>query len=177
MSKTKKLNYKEMKVLERRFSNMSKREQEEIAAMNKMSVTQLKEALEQNCYHLNNLGINQMKELYRDIKVMSAEEITVIERVNQRKIAEIVELLDSEINEYEENMKKQRAFNKAWKIRQAEVQQQLIDEGVDKVQGYGSLKIDFMEHQKRMAEAKVLLAKEMGFHFTKYDPFIGVIEA
>lgn len=81
----------------------------------------------------------------------------VVERVNSRTIVEIIGILDTEINEYEENMKKQRAFNKAWKIRQAEIQQQLIDEGIDKVGAYGYLNINFMEHQKRMAEAQVEL--------------------
>lgn len=177
MAKGKKLNYKEMKELLRNFDRMNTVMKEEMASQNNMSVSELKNVLERNCYALCNLGINQMKALRKDITSMSVEDKKVVERVNSRTIVEIIGILDTEINEYEENMKKQRAFNKAWKIRQAEIQQQLIDEGIDKVGAYGCLNINFMEHQKRMAEAQVELAKEIGLHFTKYDPFIGVIEA
>lgn len=177
MSKAKKMNYKEMRDMLRNFNSMSVVMKEAIASQNNMTVDELKKALESNCYAVCNLGINQMKALRKDINTMSAKEIKVVERVNSRTIVEIIGILDTEINEYEENMKKQRAFNKAWKIRQAEIQQQLIDEGIDKVGAYGYLNINFMEHQKRMAEAQVELAKEIGLHFTKYNPFIGVIEA
>lgn len=177
MAKGKKLNYKEMKELLRNFDRMNTVMKEEMASQNNMTVAELKQVLETNCYAVRNLGINQMKALRKDIKSMSTEEIKAIERVNNSTIVEIVNILDTEISRYEEDMKKQRAFNKAWKIRQAEIQQQLIDEGIDKVGAYGCLNINFMEHQKRIAEAQVELAKEIGLHFTKYDPFIGVIEA
>uniref|UniRef100_UPI004055B927 hypothetical protein n=1 Tax=Acetatifactor sp. TaxID=1872090 RepID=UPI004055B927 len=177
MAKTKKMNYREMREMLRAFESMSNEMKEDMAKLNKRSVDELKAALEHNCYAVGNLGINQMKALRKDIEVMTADDIAAVERVNGRTVDEVVYALDTEISEYEEDMKKQRAFNKAWKVRQAEVQQQLIAEGVDKVESYGCMNINFMEHQKRMAEAQVALAKEMGIHFRHYDPFLGWIEA
>lgn len=177
MAKTKKMNYREMREMLRAFESMSNEMKEEMAKLNNRTVDELKAALEHNCYAVCNLGINQLKALRKDIEVMTADDIAAVERVNGRNIEEVVYEIDTEISEYEEDMKKQRAFNKAWKVRQAEVQQQLIAEGVDKVESYGCMNINFMEHQKRMAEAQVALAKEMGFHFRHYDPFLGWIEA
>lgn len=176
MGKSKKLTYKEMIAMLRDFNNMNVEMKEAIAACNNCTADELKMALESVCYAVENLGINQIKTLRKEIDTISAEDIKAIERVNDSSIDKIVYAIDTKINDYENVMKKQRAFNKAWKIRQAEVQQQLVDEGIDKVDAHGFLNINFMEHQKRMAEAQMALATEMGLHFTKYDPFIGVIE-
>ena len=177
MATAKKMNYKDMRNMLRAFDAMDVEMKEAIAAYNNRTVDELKVVLEHNCYAVRNLGINQMKALHKDIKSMSSEDIAAIERVNGCTIEEVVRILNTEISEYEEYMSRQRAFNRAWKVRQQEVQQQLIDEGIDKVDAYGCLNINFMEHQKRMAEAQVALAKEIGLHFKKYDPFIGVVEA
>ena len=177
MTKSKKMNNKEMREMLRNFSGMSSEKKEAMAKLNKCTVDELKAGLENNCYKIDYLGINQMKELRKDISVMTVDEVAAVERVNGKNIEEVVYVLDRRISEYEEDMKKQRAFNKAWKVRQAEVQQQLIDEGVDKVESCGCMNINFMEHQRRMAEEQVALAKEMGIHFRHYDPFLGWIEA
>ena len=171
------MNYKEMREMLRNFNRMSEERKEVLAKHNNRTVDELKEALETNCYAVCNLGINQMKALRKEIDVMTDEDIAAIERVNGRNIDEVTYALDYEINEYEEGMRKQRAFNKAWKIRQAEVQQQLIAEGIDKVDMNGCISIDFIKHQERMAEAQVALAKEMGIHFRYFDPFVGIVEA
>lgn len=173
----KSMNYKEMKGMLKNFNRMSKEDKEALAKLNNRTVDELKEALEHNCYAICSLGINQMKALRKEIDEMSNEDIAAVERVNGRNLKEVVSALDNEINEYEEGMRKQRAFNKAWKIRQAEVQQKLIAEGIDKVDMNGCISIDFIKHQERMAGAQVALAKEMGMHFKYYDPFLGIIEA
>lgn len=176
MARTKKANYKEMRDMLRNFNMMSSEMKEAMAKYNNRTVDELKMALENNCYAVCNLGINQMKALRKDIAVMSADDIVAVERVNGRTIAEVVSALDAEISEYEDGMRKQRAFNKAWKVRQAEVQQQLIAEGVDKVDGCGWLDINFVEHTKRMKEAQIALAKEMGLHARYYDTMLGPVE-
>ena len=173
----KSMNYKEMKGMLKNFNRMNKEDKEALAKFNNRTVDELKAALEHNCYAICSLGINQMKALRKEIDAMTNEEIAAIERVNGKNIEEVVSALDNEIDAYEEDMKIQRAFKKAWKIRQAEVQQQLIAEGVDKVEMSGYLSINLMEHKKRMAEAQVALAKEMGIHFRYHDPFVGWIEA
>lgn len=177
MAKAKKMNYKEMREMLRNFNGMRSEIKEAMAKLNNCTVDELKAGLENNCYDIEYLGNNQMKALRKDISVMTADDIAAVERVNGITIDEIVSILDTEISEYEDVMKKRRAFNKAWKVRQAEVQQQLIAEGVDKVESYGCINVNFMEHQKRMVEAQVALAKEMGIHFRHYDPFLGWIEA
>ena len=171
------MNYKEMKDMLKNFNRMSKEDKEALAKLNNRTVDELKAVLEHNCYAICSLGINQMKALRKEIYELSNEDIAAVERVNGRNIEEVVSALDNEIDDYEEDMRKQRAFKKAWKIRQAEVQQQLIAEGVDKVEKSGSLNINFVEHRKRMIEAEVALAKEMGIHFRYYDPLVGIVEA
>lgn len=177
MAKSKKMNYREMRDMLREFDSMGIEMKEAMAKLNKLTVDELKTVLENNCYRICNLGINQMKALLKDIKVMSGKDIAAVERVNGRSIEEIVDALNTEICDHEEAMKKQRDFNKAWKVRQEEVKQQLIDEGVDTIEAGGWININFIEHKKRMKEAQVALAKEMGVHFRYYDPMFGYVEA
>jgi len=173
MSKTKKMNHKEMKAMLKRFSQMSLSEKEAFAKMNHMSVEEIRVALERNCYRLCNLGINQLKELRKEIPVMTDEELKMVERVNEKSIEEILSEINADICVYEENMRKQRAFNKAWELRKAEVQKQLIVEGIDKVESYGCLNINFVEHTKRMYEAQIALAKEIGIPIKNFDSMFG----
>ena len=161
MRKTKKMSHKEMKETLRNFDNMSKSEQENLASINNISVEELKHRLQNNCYNINNLGIRQMKSFRKELEHMGTDEITVVEKVNNMEIHEIVKSLEKEISDYNEKAKKIREFNEAWEIRKLEVYQELIDTGVINVcDGYST--IDIITQRNRLAEEKRKLAQKMG---------------
>lgn len=156
----KKATYNEMKEVLKNFNSIPKEKQQELAVRNKMTVEELLAVLQENCYKLTYLGINQKKALLREMQKMSVEELAVVESVNRMHHTKIMELLNEEINHHSEISKKQRAFNNAWKIRKQEVLTQLIEAGViQPKEGYFLTDITMI---KELATEYESLRKEFG---------------
>lgn len=173
--KQKKMTFKEEKLLLKNFKHMSEEEKIALAAVNHMSVEDILPKLQRICYCIANLSFSQRKELRRELDYMSAADISAVEQINRLPISKIKERLDYEISEHNKETKMSRDFNKAWKSREAEVNQQLIKEGLIKEQGDGwNSTEDFAEVRRRLLEAQAGLAREMGMHFRFSDPIIGI---
>lgn len=176
MAKKKTMNYQEKKEMLRNFESMSQERKEELAKINHMSVDAVYECLQNSCYNMGVLSINHLKDFRRSMNCMDAKTISAVEKINGMSFDEVRDLADKKINEYEVEAKRERELKKAWKKRELEVEQELIKEGVIKMEEGGWATIDFITHHKRIREAQIELMKEFGYHGKGYDPVSGSYE-
>ena len=87
------------------------------------------------------------------------------------------ELLDLVISEYDTKAMAIREFKKAWKIREKEVERQLINEGIIQPLECGCCMTDVFTQSERMMHAQVELAKELGLHLRFGNPLTGYMES
>lgn len=167
MSKTKSLSHREMKVLLDKFNETPQEILEQYAVHNNMSVDELRCGLQETCYHIEHLSFTYRRSLRKEIDQMDAETIEIVERINQMKITEIKESLDQEIAEYNAHQKKQRAFNKAWSIRKAQIYKQLIKEGLVTIETDSVSIEQFLPVRKRVDEEFKKFREEFEASYTE----------
>ena len=167
MSKTKSLSHREMKVLLDKFNETPQEILEQYAVHNNMSVDELRCGLQETCYHIEHLSFTYRRSLRKEIDQMDAETIEIVERINQMKITEIKESLDQEIAEYNAHQKKQRAFNKAWSIRKAQIYKQLIKEGLVTIETDSVSIEQFLPVRKRVDEEFKKFREEVEASYTE----------
>jgi hypothetical protein len=175
MGQTKKMNYKETKALLMNFEEMPVEQKEELAQLNKMDIKQLHECLQNNCYNIELLSINHLRDFRKDMNCMEDDVISAVERVNDMTFEDVKHKVDNTIREYDIEAQREREFKKAWKKRAQEVKRELIDEGVIKEHD-GWSTTDIVEQRKRMVMAEIELRKEFGYHGNCYDPIVGIIQ-
>jgi hypothetical protein len=164
MAKTKVMTYQEKKETLRNFESMSPERKAELAKLNNMSVKKLHECLQKSCFKIEYLSINHLKDFRRSMNGMDAKTISEVEKINGMPFDEIRDLADKKIHEYEVEAKRKREFKKAWEKRRQEVEQELIKEGVIKMEESGCSTIDIFNYHKRMEEAQTELLKEFGYN-------------
>ena len=167
MSKTKSLSHREMKVLLDKFNETPQEILEQYAVHNNMSVDELRCGFQETCYHIEHLSFTYRRSLRKEIDQMDAETIEIVERINQMKITEIKESLDQEIAEYNAHQKKQRAFNKAWSIRKAQIYKQLIKEGLVTIETDSVSIEQFLPVRKRVDEEFKKFREEFEASYTE----------
>jgi hypothetical protein len=175
MGQTKKLNYKETKAMLMNFEEMPIEQKEELAQLNHMSIKEVYECLQNNCYNIETLSINHLKDFRKDMDSMEGDVISAVERVNDMSFEDLKNEIDNIISNHDIEAQREREFKKAWKKRAQEVKQELIDEGVIREHD-GWSTVDITEQRKRMVMAEIELRKEFGYHGNCYDPIVGIIQ-
>ena len=157
----KRLSFKKKKEVLRAIDGMSKEQWEAIGEEKHCLLEEIRTTFQNQCYRIFLLTITQQKALRK--------EIDNIDRVKER--------LDLLISAYNAEAKARREFNKAWKMREKEVTQQLIKEGIITPLLGGAYVINFFPHSERIMKAQVELAKELGLHLRFGNWLTGYMES
>lgn len=172
-----KITYGKVRKYYKHFLSLSKEEQAAYAVLNHKTIDEIISSFQEICFDISYLSDSQKRTFRKELESMTPDELEAVSKINNLPICEIKAQLDSAIAQYNSENAHMRDFDKAWKLREKEVFQQLIQEGIVRPTGKNSYEMDFIEHRRRMLSAKAELAKEMGLHLVFHDPFVGRFES
>lgn len=173
----KRLSFKKKKEVLRAIDGMSKEQWEAIGEEKHCLLEEIRTTFQNQCYRIFLLTITQQKALRKEIDNMTDSQLKAVEQVNELPIDIVKERLDLLISAYNAEAKARREFNKAWKMREKEVTQQLIKEGIITPLLGGAYVINFFPHSERIMKAQVELAKELGLHLRFGNWLTGYMES
>lgn len=159
------LNFKEKLELLIRFDKMLPSELENIARDNNLSITDLRSQLQEDCYHLNKVCNEDLESLNEALKHLPNSEIEAIEKLNKMPFAQIKDILERKAEKY--NAEKQITCHlmEAWEIKESQIHQQLINEGLvnreDNGQDKGVCIKEFKLVSKRIRKEKAVFLEDI----------------
>ena len=123
----------------------------QFAELNKLTVDKLYEVLEYNVYDLDKLSIINIRTLRNSIRKMSEGEISAVERVNELTIDEVINYLDSAIEQDNQIKERRRKIKAEIETERKRKLEQYIAEGKLKNEN-GFLVGDYLTFQKEIMD-------------------------